>query len=91
MSFPIYNKPLSHFKTVTLTIKPLNKYKKLNPFKKACAISYIINPSHCHLIERSNEAVVIGERGQDEGIVLLVDLQDGAHVQLGILKEKTND
>ncbi len=49
-----------------------------------------MNPSHCYLIERSNEAVVIGERGQDEGIVLLVDLQDGAHVQLGILEEKKN-
>jgi hypothetical protein len=49
-----------------------------------------MNPSHCYLIERSNKAVVIGERGQDEGVVLLVDLQDGAHVQLGILKEIKN-
>ncbi len=78
MSFPISWSPL---------ILKVDQCKEA--VEKKRAISHIISPSHCYLIERRNEAVVIGERGQDEGIVLLVDLQDGAHVQLGILEEKT--
>ena len=37
-------------------------------------------------VERRDEAVVVREGSQDKGIILLVYLQDCAHVQLRILK-----
>jgi len=40
-------------------------------------------------VERRDEAVVVWEGSQDEGVIFLVYLQDCAHVKLGIL-EKIN-
>ena len=34
------------------------------------------------LVEGGHEAAVVGESRQHQGVVLLVDIQDGAHVQL---------
>jgi len=38
-----------------------------------------------HLVERGDKAGVVVEGGHDQGVVLLVDVQGGLHVHLGVL------
>ncbi len=38
-----------------------------------------------YLVEFGNETGIVFERAQYEGVILLVDLEDGLHVQLRVL------
>lgn len=42
-----------------------------------------------YLVQRSHKAGVIVESGHDQGVVLLVDVQGGLDVHLGVLEGHT--
>ena len=62
------------------------KFRRLAARVRSSRHRVVVDEFAASFVERGDEAVIVGEGRQHEGVVLLVHVQDGANVQLWILK-----